>query len=142
MSVVEDVARADVRGAGREPRVIRGEVVELDAEDGCARDLPRGEESPRAAGRIEDGERRRTFGRDEGLKDVEEEIGEPDGREVLRVLALIELPEAEGVICLAARVRGAGGHVDRSHEYVLLSLVRGCCGGERVRRGTAAGGDR
>jgi hypothetical protein len=92
--------------------VVSRELVELDAEDRCADPLPGCEESSRPAGRIEHGDIAGPTRGNERLEHFAEQFCEPIGREVLRVLGCVELPESECVICVAAGVGRAGRHVD------------------------------
>jgi hypothetical protein len=92
--------------------VVGRELVELDAEDRCADPHPWCEEPSRPARRIENGEIAGPARGNERLKNLTEQFREPIGREVLRVLRCVELPESECVICVTAGVRRAGRHVD------------------------------
>src|SRR5947209_17277589 len=98
MPVVEDVCGADVGGAKRHPRVIGRELVQLDAENRGARALPGREESARTAGGIEHGYLGEAGRGNERLQDLEEQVGQPQRGEVLRVLGGAELPEPERVV--------------------------------------------
>jgi hypothetical protein len=112
VAVVEDVTGADIRRTERKPGVVGRELVQLDAEDGCADALPRCEEPSRPARWIEDGEFARPTRRNEGLEDFTEEFRQPERREVLRVFRCVELPETECMVGITAGVRRAGRHVD------------------------------
>jgi len=118
------------------PTMDHEELVELDAEDGGAGRAPGCEEPARAAGGVEDGEPLRSALGQHGTEELREEVREPGGGEVLGVLGAAEEPERQGVVRLAARVRGAVERGGFGHGWCSF-LGRGTT----VTRDEAAGGE-